>query len=152
MSWLCCISRASLSLFCSCKSSDLVQEFSKKTNHFWITLLLCFYPQWKRNSSPEAIVRKCSIKKLFLEISLFFHRSSIFFFIFSKVHWRSAHNIKNDVLTFRRELRKREKSRTKHFTLSKQTFSSQYVMFLNSELSTVSSTIKIKKALIKKIP
>ena len=39
MSWLCCHSRASLSLFCSCKSSDLslrslFKFFSKKTNHF----------------------------------------------------------------------------------------------------------------------
>ena len=65
---------------------------------------------------------------------------------FSEVTRRSAHNVKNDVHTFRTELVKRvSKSRTKLFTLSKQTFPSQHVTFLKQPIIYGLIDVKRKK-------
>ena len=71
MSWLCCHSRASLSLFCSCKSSDLNSRscssfFRRKPTTSYVNLQLCFYSQ-------------CHLSLTFSCFSKSFH---CFFFLF----------------------------------------------------------------------
>ena len=80
MSWLCCHSRASLSLFCSCKSSDLnsrsCSSFSRrKPITSQIKIQLCFYPQCHFYLAPYVFMSLQIFPLLFLLISwAFFFR------------------------------------------------------------------------------
>ena len=96
---------------------------------------------WRRNSlelcsyrEPRKNILKINLLLLWVIFLCFFIGLFNFRVIFSQVTWRSAHNVKNNVLKFRTWLEKRDigdnKSETRLFTLSEQTFSSQRVTFL----------------------
>ena len=92
----------------------------------------CKMKIWKSNGLPGLqLLNYRKPRKNILKINLllllaispcFFVAVFHFLVIFSQVVWLSPHNFKNNVATFREELVKRDKSRTRLFILSKQTF------------------------------
>ena len=76
MSWLCCFSRASLSLFSSCKSSDLgLRSCSslsrRKPTTSELHLLVCFYPQCPFQLAPYVFLSPQITPNLSIFRSLF---------------------------------------------------------------------------------
>ena len=88
MSWLCCHSRASLTLFCSSKASDLnsrsCSSFSRrKPITSQLKIQLCFYPQCHFHLAPYVFMSLQIFPLLFLLISWAFYFSfSIWYCLF----------------------------------------------------------------------
>ena len=112
MSWLCCLFRASHSLFFSCKSSDLnsrsCSSFSqRKPTTSELHVLLCFYPQCHFHLatsrffvSPNLYIGFFS----FLELSFFCFRYSLTFFghlLWFYVYFSSNLSVFKKLLIFR---------------------------------------------------
>ena len=106
--------------------------------------LLFSYKEARKN------VLKISLLLLWV-IFLFFMGLFDFLLNFSPLTWCPAHNVKNDVLTFRIEMDKRDnKSHTRRFTLSKQTFLYQFVTFLKQPVICGFNGNQNKETLVKK--
>ena len=84
--------------------------------------------------NPRKNILKINLLLLLAIFPCFFVAAFHFLVIFSQVVRLSPHNVKNNVATFRAELVKCDKSRTRLFILSKQTFPSQYVKFLKQPI------------------